>query len=171
MTNSCPEASNVRPLDKYNLELIGKAWLWDRLQPLTPLQPSPPRHTPWGILCPLQTGSQSLPKGRIRRDPLSPWQPPYGADTHAAVASPVRTRSCRALPTSALSPSVPHRSRCSPKYRVGFNSLCAGRWPGRWRRIPAQRSTPGARRACKGIAHGIHVRAVCPMGAEMPAGL
>lgn len=109
MTNSCPKASNVRHLDKYNSELIGKVWLWDRLQPLTPLQPSP-THTPpapWGILCPLQMGSQSLPKGRIHPDPLSPWQPPYGAYTHATVTSPVRTRSCQALPASALNPSIP----------------------------------------------------------------
>lgn len=42
MVNSFPEASNVQHLGKYNLELIGKVWFWDRLQPLTPLQPSPP---------------------------------------------------------------------------------------------------------------------------------
>lgn len=95
MTNSCPEASNARHLDKYNSELIGKAWLGDRSQPPTPLQPSPPPPAPRH---PLQTGAQPRPKGRVRPDPLSPWQPPHGAYTHTAVTSPVRTRSCPQVP-------------------------------------------------------------------------
>jgi len=51
MTNSCPEASNVRHLDKYSSELTGKSRLRDRLQPFMCLQPSPPGHTPRGALC------------------------------------------------------------------------------------------------------------------------
>lgn len=163
MTNSCPEASNVWHLDKYNLELIGKARLWDRSQPLTPLQPSPP----WP-----HTAGYPLPSAN-RVSVASPGQDLPGPSLPlVATLWCIYTRTLRARAAARLCRQVPWTPQshtghgAPPSYRVGFNPLCAGRRLGRCHRVPAQKSKPGARCARKGIAHG---RAACLVGAEMPA--
>lgn len=86
---SCPKASHVQHLDKYNSELICKVSGWVVASLTSPALF--PQHTPWGkaedddlrslfqpnVFCdslPSTNRASVLPKGRIHLEPHWPWQ-------------------------------------------------------------------------------------------------
>lgn len=142
MTSSCPGASNARHLDKYNPALIGKARLRDRLQPLMPLQPSRPRHTPRGTLC--KWGFSCFPKGQEQPGPALPLaatlQRSYGCRGHSPSAHTQLPSSAHKCPKPLYPTQVAVHREVAGEVVLGASTEL--------------RSTPGPRHARKGIACG-----------------
>lgn len=160
MTSSelLPAASNVRHLDKYNPALIGKARLRDRLQPLMPLQPHTPATHP-GVPCALcKWGFSCFPKGQDQLGPPLPLaatlQRTYGRHGHSPGAHTRLSSSADRCPEPLCPTQVAVHWEVAGEVVLGPSTEL--------------RSTPGARRAHKGIACGTCAHAACPGGAEMP---
>lgn len=151
---SCPKASHVQHLDKYNSELICKALgqaVASLASPALFLQ-----HTPWGKLgdddlrnlfqpngfCDFMPSTNRVsvpPNGRTHPEPNWPWQLTESTQSHAQ-SHPLGTHTAARLwqhrSQAFPSPLVTCRSRCSPKVQSQFNPLCAGLR--RWCQVPAE---------------------------------